>query len=55
MQSLKAIKDLFKHKESSKLHLGHRWLTLMGFQDFATHFLDEALSQDVARIDDFLS
>jgi hypothetical protein len=26
---------------------------LMGFQDFATHFLDEALSQDVLHIDDF--
>ncbi len=26
---------------------------LVGFQDFATHFLDEALSQDVAHIDDF--
>jgi hypothetical protein len=28
---------------------------LMGFQDFVTHFLDEALSQDVVHIDDFLS
>jgi hypothetical protein len=25
----------------------------MGFQDFATHFLDEALFQEVAHIDDF--
>jgi hypothetical protein len=25
----------------------------MGFQDFATHFLDETLFQDVAHIDDF--
>jgi hypothetical protein len=25
---------------------------LVDFQDFATHFLDEALSQDVAHIDD---
>jgi hypothetical protein len=26
----------------------------MGFQDFAVHFLDKVLSQDVAHIDDFL-
>jgi hypothetical protein len=25
----------------------------MGFQDFTTHFLDKALFQDVAHIDDF--
>jgi hypothetical protein len=25
---------------------------LVGFQDFARHFLDEALSQDVAHIND---
>jgi hypothetical protein len=24
----------------------------MGYQNFATHFLDESLSQDVAHIDD---
>ncbi len=53
MQSLEAIKDLFEHKESSRLHLGHIWLMLMGFQDFATHFLDEVLSQDVVHIDNF--
>jgi len=39
----------------------HRWFThlaytlhfgvLVGFQDFATHFLDEVLFQDVAYID----
>jgi hypothetical protein len=27
---------------------------LVGFQDFAMHFLDEALSQDVTHIDDLL-
>jgi hypothetical protein len=27
MQALKSIKDLFKHKDSSRLHFGHRWLT----------------------------
>jgi hypothetical protein len=27
----------------------------MGFQNFATHFLDEALFQDVAHIDDLPS
>jgi hypothetical protein len=26
----------------------------MGFQDFATHFLDEALYLNVAHIDDFV-
>jgi len=26
----------------------------MGFQDFATHFLDEVLFQNMAHIDDFL-
>jgi len=25
----------------------------VGFQDFATHFLDDVLFQDVAHIDDF--
>jgi hypothetical protein len=26
MQSLESIKDLFKHKNSSRLHFGHKWL-----------------------------
>jgi hypothetical protein len=26
----------------------------MGFQDFVTHFLDEALSQDMVHINDLL-
>jgi hypothetical protein len=38
------------------MHFGHKWLHIlgvpMGFQDFATHFLDETLSQDIAHIND---
>jgi hypothetical protein len=56
VQVLESIKDLSRHKNSSKLHFGHRWLHILGvpvgFQDFATHFLDEILFQDVVHIDD---
>jgi hypothetical protein len=48
--------DLFKHRDSLRLHFGHKWLTHFGcangFQDFVTHILDETLSQDVVHIDD---
>jgi hypothetical protein len=64
MQALESIRVFFKHIDSLRLHFGHRWLThlaytfdfgvLVGFQDFATHFLDESLFQDVAYIDYFL-
>jgi hypothetical protein len=54
MQALKSINDLSKHKipqSSTFVTNGLRILgVLMGFQDFAMHFLDEVLSQDVAHI-----
>jgi hypothetical protein len=57
MQALGSIGDFSRHKDSSRLHLGLIWLThfgvLMGFQDFAMHFLDEVLSHDVAHIENF--
>jgi hypothetical protein len=36
--------------------LGFKWILSVpvGFQDFATHFLDDVLFQDVAHIDDLL-
>jgi hypothetical protein len=54
---LESIKDFSKHRNSLGLHLGHGLRILgvpMGFQDFATHFLDEALFQDVAHINNLL-
>jgi hypothetical protein len=30
VQALESIKDFFKHKDSSRLHFGHRWLTHFG-------------------------
>jgi len=48
MQALKSIRDLLRHKNSSRLHFGHRWFMHIGcangFPGFATHFLDEVLS-----------
>jgi hypothetical protein len=56
VQALESIGDLSKHKDSLRLHFGHRWLThfgcVSGFQNFATHFLDDVLFQDVTHIDD---
>jgi hypothetical protein len=37
------------------IHGLHILGVLVGFHDFATHFLDEVLSQNVAHIDDFFS
>jgi len=55
MQVLKSFRDFFKHRNSLGLHFGHRWFMhfrcAKGFQDFAMHFLDEALSQDMSHID----
>jgi len=59
VQALESIRDLSKHKDSLRLHFGHRWLThfgcASGFQNFATHFthfLDDVLFQDAMHIDD---
>jgi hypothetical protein len=49
MQALVSIKDLSKHRNSWGLHFGHIWSS----QDFALHFLDEVLFQDMAKINDF--
>jgi hypothetical protein len=49
---------MFKYLERDflTLHFGHKWLTIlsvpMGFQEFVTHFLDEALFQNMAHIND---
>jgi len=55
VQALESVKYLSKHRNSSWLHLGHRWFTHFGVpvgsQDFASHFLDEVLSQDMMHID----
>jgi hypothetical protein len=55
VQALESIKDLFKHKYSPRLHFGHRWFTyfgcVSGFSRLVTYFLDGALFQDVAHID----
>ncbi len=50
MQALVSIKDLSKHRYSLGLHFGHICIlgVLVGFHDFATHFLDEVLFQDMA-------
>jgi len=56
MQALESIRDLSKHRYSSRLHFGHIWFMHFGVpmrsQDFTTHFLNEALSQNMAHIDD---
>jgi hypothetical protein len=53
---LESINELSKHKNSLGLHFGHIWPShfgcVSGFQDFATHFWDEVLFQDVVHIDD---
>jgi hypothetical protein len=55
VQALKSIKDLSRHKDSLGLHFGHKWFTHFGFANgflgLATHFLDEALFQDVMHVD----
>jgi hypothetical protein len=57
VQALESTKDFSKHRNSLGLHFGHKWFTHFwcanGFQDFATHFWDQVLSQDVAYINDF--
>jgi len=48
VQVLESIRDLFKHGYSLGLHLITNGLSilgvLVGFQEFAPNFLDEALS-----------
>ncbi len=57
MQVLESIKDPLSIENFQGCTLVTYGLcilgVLVGFQDFVTHFLDEALSQDVAHIDDF--
>jgi hypothetical protein len=56
VQLLESIKNLSKHKNSSRLHFGHKWLTHFGFASgfsiFCHAFLDEILFLNVAHIDD---
>jgi len=53
---LESIKDLFKHRNFSKLHFGYKWLThfrcASEFSGLYHTFLDETLSQNMAHIDD---
>jgi len=56
VQALESIPNLSGHRSSSRLHLGHRCFTYFGCtngfsQNFATHFLDEVLFQDMVHID----
>jgi hypothetical protein len=56
VQALESIRDLFKHKDSLRLHFGQKWhmhfCVLVDFWNFAMHFLNEVLFQDVVHIDD---
>ncbi len=53
---MESIRVHSRYVNSLRMHFGHKWLHIlgvpMGFQDFATHFLDETLSQDIAHIND---
>ncbi len=54
---LECFKDLFRHRNFCLLHFGHRWSSHFGcangFLELATHFLDEALSQNMVYINNF--
>ncbi len=56
MQALESIRDLSKHRYSSRLHFGHIWLMHFGcaneFSRLCDAFLDGVLSQNMAHIDD---
>jgi len=60
MQGLESVKYFFKHRDSSKLHFGHKWLTHFGsntkngFSRLCHPFLDEVLSQDMMHINNIL-
>jgi len=56
MQALESIRVLSKYRDSSRMHFDHKCLRILGlsvsYQNFATHFLDEVLFQDMVHIDD---
>jgi hypothetical protein len=56
MQALESVKYFLKHRDSSKLHFGHKWFTHFGsdtkkgFLRLCHAFLDEVLSQNMMHI-----
>jgi hypothetical protein len=58
VQLLESIKKISRHKNSSRLHFGHRWLMHFGFANgfsrFYHAFFEKTLFFNVAHIDDFL-